>query len=343
MLDSKPQIGTFRKPTCLFCGGRGISFYKGLIDKLYGAPGVWSSLRCPDCGFVWLDPCPAREDIHLAYKSYFTHQAQTDSYSKARSIYRALRRVYLSRRFGYADPALSPIHQFLGCFLGLIPQIRAYFDVSVMWLSAIPMGKLLEIGCGRGDLLIYLKELGWDVEGVEFDSVAANNARQRGLTIHLDSLETYAAEDQSFDAIVLSHVIEHLYNPDEVINRCWRLLKRGGKLVVLTPNIDSLEHLLCGRNWFHLDPPRHIHLFNMRSLSGMAKKAGFENVSCFTHIRDAHATWSRSLANGTGIRQENKLLFAVLKFVGLILANIEWLVIQFFPRRGGEMTLIARK
>src|SRR6185369_11326195 len=68
-------IRTVPRPECLLCGSKGELLYRSLPDRLFGAPGTSDFKRCPnpDCGLLWLDPKPLAEDLHLAYKQYFTH------------------------------------------------------------------------------------------------------------------------------------------------------------------------------------------------------------------------------------------------------------------------------
>jgi SAM-dependent methyltransferase len=74
-----------------------------------------------------------------------------------------------------------------------------------------------------------------------------------------------------------SNAIEHLYDPLESIKRCHQLLKKGGKLIVTTPNGNSLSHQRYGEYWRGLEPPRHIQIFTPNSLSNVVEQAGFSN------------------------------------------------------------------
>jgi SAM-dependent methyltransferase len=83
----------------------------------------------------------------------------------------------------------------------------------------------------------------------------------------------------SFDAVTLSHVIEHLHDPVESLAACLRLLKPGGQIWVATPNVEGLGHRRFGRDWFGLDPPRHLVIFTRRALDRALRSAGFESRS----------------------------------------------------------------
>ncbi|HEX4349274.1 MAG TPA: class I SAM-dependent methyltransferase, partial [Verrucomicrobiae bacterium] len=78
-----------------------------------------------------------------------------------------------------------------------------------------------------------------------------------------------------FDAITMTHVIEHLHDPMDTLRRCWKLLKPGGQITVTTPNLNSRGHQIFGADWLALDPPRHLILFTEASLRMAMENCGF--------------------------------------------------------------------
>ena len=120
--------------------------------------------------------------------------------------------------------------------------------------------------------------MGRFAEGVDFDPAAVRNAKGKGLQVHLGKLETQEYPDNHFDAITMSHVIEHVHNPLQLLHECYRILKPGGRLVVATPNCESWGHKIFKRNWRGLEPPRHLYLFSMMSLNKAVDIAGFRVV-----------------------------------------------------------------
>lgn len=329
---------------CKVCGGASALLHESLRDRIGNASGCWNLVRCtnPDCGFVWIDPMPNAETLAKAYETYYTHTSNSDA-SRVRRLYLRARNSYIERRFGY--PAKEPAWwvRVVGTLMALLPHRRIGMDAMAMWLPSQPDGKLLEIGCGNGDRLALLRELGWKISGIEPDAEAARLASARELDVLAGTLQPGTLPAASFDAILMSHVIEHLPDPQETIRECHRLLRPDGMLIMLTPNTDSLGHRWFGRNWLHLDPPRHLHLFNSHNLSRLCSDVGFTTVRHATTPRDAHWTLGASLALQSGNRYTIGQLPLVPKLLGLCLFYLEWLMLFVRPRCGEEVLVMARR
>src|SRR5207249_9170231 len=107
---------------------------------------------------------------------------------------------------------------------------------------------------------------------------AVTTARAAGLDAMVGTIESAPYPPESFEAITLSHVIEHLHDPVGALRACARLLRRDGMLWLATPNLDSPGHHRFGRDWFGLDPPRHLVLFGLDGLGRALEQEGFEKV-----------------------------------------------------------------
>lgn len=225
--------------------------------------GDWSFRRCanPDCGVCWLDPAPSKEELWRAYASYHTHTRKSTG---------KVSRAMLSLFHRLLKLALLPAWQANGLR-------REANDLRYMMLAAEPAGRLLDVGCGAGRLLNRMKKRGWEVEGVDFDPQAARRVTERyGIPAHVGDLVECALPAASFDAIVMSQAVEHLYDPRGDLLECLRLLKPGGLLVMTTPNVDSRGAAMFGAYWRGWEPPRHLHLFSVDALRRLAEAAGFE-------------------------------------------------------------------
>lgn len=300
-------------------------------------------LRCTNqaCGLAWIDPAPTAVQLSAAYADYYTH-ADAKNNSRLRRQYDRLRTGYLAHQFGYAAPAIKPWEILGGRLLACLPHRRAAFDASVMWLPATPEGKVLEIGCGNGNLLNHLATLGWQVQGIEPDRKAAEISRRRNLPVMCGELSEHSFAPQSFDAIIMSHVIEHIADPIRLLQTCRQILKPGGRLVMLTPNLSSLGYLWFGRDWLHLDPPRHLNLFAQESMAAACKMAGFLNTSCKTTFRDANWTLGGSLALARNGHYRIGKLSWPMRAAGLAMLYLEWLTHRCNPSQAEELLVIAR-
>lgn len=284
-------------PTCVICGSAGRPRYTALRDRLFGAPGEWALAECArgECGMLWLDPMPIPEDIGQAYSEYYTHQEGSLSRHSLSRLLETAKRAFLANRWGYAFEGSLP-EKLLGVLPYLYPGCRIRLDFSVMWLGPGGRGRLLDVGAGSGALVERMGALGWKAEGLDFDARSVEAARSRGLTMHLGGLPQMRFPDESFDAVTMSHLIEHVHDPVRWLAEAKRILKPGGRLALATPNTRSLLHGRFGRHWFALDPPRHLHLFNRDALATALRKAGFERFRLFTSVRDAKDAWRGSNA-----------------------------------------------
>jgi 2-polyprenyl-3-methyl-5-hydroxy-6-metoxy-1,4-benzoquinol methylase len=278
------QIRSEHRPCCELCGNSGQYIHIDLADRLFAAPGHWNLKQCnnPKCRLVWLDPMPLKEDLGNAYSMYYTHQAP--EVNKAipkgfiRQAYRQLKMSYLADRYHYETGVSELFARSMGKLLYLFPLRRREVDSFVRRLSWVPKGKLLDVGCGSGLWLILMRELGWEVEGVDFDGASVNLAVEQGLKVHQGSLEQQTFSCSSFDAITLNHVIEHVPDPVQILSECARILKPGGQLIIATPNASAFGHRVFGKNWRGLEPPRHLYLFTPASMRSLLSQAGFHNA-----------------------------------------------------------------
>ena len=282
------EIQTRPCPDCPVCGSPGSLLYRRLTDQVFNAPGAWDMRKCdnPNCGTLWLDPMPAEVDLPKLYAGYYTHQPSPppSSGNSLRVFLERVRVAHLHARYGYEPPSHSWINKVLGLIVYAHPAWKDALAAGVFYLPAKRGGRLLEIGCGSGTTLHLMEQKGWSVTGLDFDEGAVKNARSKGLNVRLGELSTQEFADESFDAVVMSHVIEHVSSPGELLRECRRVLKKGGVLVALTPNADSRMHMHYGRNWRALETPRHLQIFTSKSLASMANSAGYAGVETFTSM-----------------------------------------------------------
>ncbi|MHB1528645.1 MAG: class I SAM-dependent methyltransferase [Acidiferrobacteraceae bacterium] len=265
------------RPRCALCGHGSAALHTGLHDRLFGAAGTWNLVSCtnPACGLVWLDPMPSDREIAKAYETYYTHAATAPPATLLNRLYGAIRDGYLKRRYGYHHGTGPRWVRHLAPLVWLHPAGPERFGASALFLPApSPGARLLDIGCGNGMMLRRLRAFGWDTEGIDTDAEAVKAAQALGAHARQGTLAADDYPKDYFDAILVNHVLEHVPDPLQLLTYCRQILRPGGSLVVITPNTDSWGCRRFGRNWRGFECPRHLYLFNVRSLGCAAHKAG---------------------------------------------------------------------
>lgn len=291
---------------CPVCGdARREVLHDGLVDRLYGAPGTWRLQRCARCGAAYLDPRPTRDAITTAYDAYYTHEPAPWPASEedaARRLRQALRNGYLNARYDYALRPATPVGRLV---VPALPRQRAAADRHVRRLRRTREGaRVLDVGCANGEFLLAMRAAGWLVQGVETDPRAVARAREHGLDVDEGELDEGTYPPRSFDAITISHVLEHLRDPVGTLRACREFLRDDGVLWIATPNLASHGHTRYGRAWRGLEPPRHLVLFTPASFRRALDGAGFR-VDEFQ--RPAPARWVYEASEELAAKRPSRL------------------------------------
>lgn len=139
-------------------------------------------------------------------------------------------------------------------------------------------GRILDVGCGRGDFLLLMRERGWAPTGLELDERIERHGKSVGMDLRAGSLDSVTFPDNHFDAVTFWHVFEHIRNPEWVLKECRRILKPGGVLLISVPNTGSLQARLTGKHWFHLDPPFHLYHYSLRNIKRLIEGVSFKTL-----------------------------------------------------------------
>ncbi|HEY9428996.1 MAG TPA: class I SAM-dependent methyltransferase [Gemmatimonadaceae bacterium] len=254
-------------------------------------------VSCPSCGCYRIDPPP----IHVESEA-------GDFYS---AYYEGLQGDAAARAAANGTPghepdrvALSP-HQVGGAdgagarrtsrFWRVVEQVPALREAR---------GSAADIGCGEGTLCAELRQAGWTmVTGVDASRARVARARLRHpeMTFHDRPLEDVEIAPGSLDLIVLDNVIEHLVDPLDSVRRLRALLAPGGRLVLITPNMESGHFRLLGRRWTpELAPHTHIFLFTHAAMRRMLDASGYvvEKQGDFHLPLYAPSEWVRRVLGG---------------------------------------------
>lgn len=334
--------------TCLVCGTKGELLYPEMKDKLFGVAGIWSHLRCPVDGHIWLSPRPTVEDITKSYTTYYTHDQEGDRQSLLASLKSMVEGALLNAEFGYESIPSGKGSGLLGRIVSLLPMAKEIAGSRVMWLNAYPNGRLLDVGCGNGNFLAVMKKLGWNVSGVEPDINAAMIASAHSLAppIFIGTLEEASFIDNSFDAITAHHVIEHTHDPISFLREAYRILKPGGRLVITTPNIESLGHRVFKRDWRGLEVPRHLQLFSPTTLRVCSDKIGYEIDTLRTTARSTWEIWYTSRLikrDGLILGGFPSNLEQCLRIESLIVQWLQHSILLFYDYIGEAILFIGKK
>lgn len=243
-------------PTCPFCQATILSrLYSGVRDRLRIAPDSYDFLACSSCGSAVLDPMPSSDRLAAFYPTEYTFSLNSRD------------RCLLSRWLTTAEYWL--FHRPI-----LLRRLS-----TMQTLTQVLRGRVLDVGCGSGLFLRFLKEHGYDVEGVDFSPSAVASTSQLGLTVHLGTLQSLALPSDSYHLAVLYSVLEHDPAPASLVAEVFRLLVPNGWIVLGLPLLDSLQARLFGSRWVAVtEAPRHTLLPTLKGLFALLRKSGFESI-----------------------------------------------------------------
>ena len=282
-------------PSCPLCGRVSEFLYTGMVDWLYSVPNIWGTRRCRSCCVAWLDPRPVPADIPKLYSRYSTHHSDP-SLTWVGQLQQQVSESVLER-LGY------PVHgpkKIIPRLLSYSPHAKRTALLSVLNLPTSAAGKLLDVGCGNGEFLARMRSLGWNVSGIDFDPSAVSCARSQGLDARLGTIADLD-ETALYDVIVLTHVVEHVSDPVALLQECRKRLQPGhGRIIISTPNINSLGHAWFNKYWRGLEVPRHLILFSPAALRECVGRAGLAVRSLSTETRLAQMIYKQSACASVG-------------------------------------------
>lgn len=285
---------------CVLCGSVRTRARFDQNDLWFGLEGRFSYRTCDECGTVFQDPQVATEDIPRLYpRTYFTHGPEDGAAEAASPLPPARQGAALRDRVRSSLRRAAQGGGGWGRVLASSRALRqrAFFGLTDELIPRTGDRRALEIGCGAGDLLSLLVRAGWpEVEGVEFDPVAAQRARARsGRPVLVTPFPEQALPAGAFDLVVLVHVFEHLPAPRAGLARLRELVSPRGRVVIIGPNPEGLGARLFRESWVGWEPPRHLSLPTIGALRTAAGGVGLALVRARTRTRFAE-DFSRSRA-----------------------------------------------
>ena len=171
-----------------------------------------------------------------------------------------------------------------------------------------PGSKVLDIGCGRGVMLRSLLDLGHEAHGVEITPEAASGADPGAQIRIAPELAKAGYEENTFDAVIMWHVLEHLPHPEQTLVEIRRILRPGGRLILAVPNFGSLQSQRTANDWFHLDLPRHLYHFTPETLQRLlaCNEFHYESVRHMAMLQNSFC-WLQSILNRISGTPRNSL------------------------------------
>jgi SAM-dependent methyltransferase len=238
------------------------------------------SLLCPICQNV-------EYDISYNGYDYFNEKNEIKNFKIIKCINCGLARNYplpyiddvfadVYQDFSYIDPYENP-KLWNTFFMPIIKKMKKYKK----------NGKILDIGCSSGYLLKLAKDSQFETFGVELNPNAVKYGNENyGLNILNKDLESANFDSSSFDIIVCSQLMEHIVNPENLLNEINRVLKKDGILIIDSPNYAGLMVKFFGKKWGGYQPQWHVWQFTPKSISELLSINNFKviDVSCRQNI-----------------------------------------------------------
>ncbi len=204
--------------------------------------GDYRIASCEDCGFVFVNPRPSEDELLALYAD--------------------------GSRNPYFQQTYEPLELELPTLRRVIAAVRRH----------VPTGRLLEIGCGRGDLLRVASEAGYEADGCD---LVTSESVSLGVTVRATAFRGAGYPSALFDVVITRNTIEHLFDPAAELAEIRRVLRPGGRLYIKVPNVDFEHGIRClavfGKlRAFH--PPWHLNHFSARTLERFLWRGGFRVV-----------------------------------------------------------------
>lgn len=207
-------------------------------------------VKCGSCGMVYMEPRPDDESLMGFYP-----------------------REYWGGRVDGAGELVRAVEE----------RLKEGYKLRAVGIAGLTGGRVLDIGCGRGEFIALLAARGFDTAGLEPGEEAARRGREAGLNIMHGGVGSVTIPDANFDAVTMWHVLEHMPQPLAALSEVKNMLRPGGRLIVALPDFGGWQATRYGSGWFGIDAPRHLSHFTRETFTAMAGKAGFRVerfVSC---------------------------------------------------------------
>ena len=266
----------------MHCSGCGGTKFQRLepIEAIHYSPGrEFLLFHCETCGLVHTDMAEERASVQAYYPDNYKPHVLSDT---KRNFFRSLLMRKLRKfTFGKQETASSEFIQQVRSAVAWLHRKTAYRSIPVYRTD----GKLLDVGCGIGDYISLLQELGWCVQGIEPAKKAVDFANQTGRNVECTTFEQADYPEHFFDVITMWHVLEHFPNPYEVLLKVSDMMKDNGLLMIGIPNYDSFDRRLFRKFWNGFEIPLHLSHFTPDTIKNVLVSAGFQDIRVIHTVR----------------------------------------------------------
>lgn len=234
---------------CPVCTKSDATSFRRAYDDRYGQPSLFTLIRCRHCQHVMTSPRLQESELGALYSTYYPRKHVDVGELKNNALRSVMSLARLKRWWAGTDN-------------------QGQYAVR-------PGELMLDVGCGSGLSLLEAKALGADVRGIEADPNVRRIADELGLIIHIGSLLDDPFSEEKFDLVVLNQVIEHVPDPSLMLSCLRGRLKKGGRIVLVFPNINSLWCRLSGDRWINWHVPYHLHHFSRNGFERLTERMGY--------------------------------------------------------------------
>ena len=287
--------------TCSLCHGKEASHCFSAFDFDRSVE-QFELVKCRACGLAITQPVPDISSMNSYYPGAY---------------------------YGSGKKKFSSVIELL-TVLGNKLRARKILKEIALARSDDGASKVLDIGCGRANLLRSLKDAGCECYGIERTRYS-DDSHSDEIEIFKGSIAERVYSDGFFDAVIIWHVLEHLHDPIETLDDVARITKKGGLIGIAVPNFSSFQSSLFKADWFHLDLPRHLYHFGTENLSRVLEQRGYAISSVSTSSLEQNLFgFIQSLMNKLKFLGKPNEFYQLLKKrsgTGQTLELVLWLII----------------
>lgn len=226
-------------PACPVCGGT--QYRTKFVLKDYAVSReTFCIAACAGCGLQRTLPVPENPDPYYDSESYISHSKTKKGFIN--KLYHLAQRFNLRYKYRFLPRAKQPL-------------------------------RVIDYGCGAGDFLKFLQEKKHRVSGVEPHHASRENLTGQGFRVR--SVQEYLDSPTTADCITMWHVLEHVEDPNTLLQKHKKVLTADGTLIIAVPNRECADAEAYGKHWAAYDVPRHLWHFSEADVRALAENNGF--------------------------------------------------------------------